>query len=88
MLYDAKQAVLALHEQGYSTKGSPKHPSRRRNRVRNTSIRRSFYALSGYISEHDMKIAKKVAYVIAGGKVPYGTEVDEQYLLDLEREHS
>ena len=26
--------------------------------------------LSGYISEHDMKIAKKLAYVIAGGKVP------------------
>ena len=42
--------------------------------------------LSGYISEHDMKIAKKLAYVIAGGRVPYGTEVDEQYLLDLERE--
>ena len=41
---------------------------------------------SGYISEHDMKIAKKLAYVIAGGKVPFGTEVDEQYLLDLERE--
>ena len=33
-----------------------------------------------------LKIAKKLAYVIAGGKVPYGTEVDEQYLLDLERE--
>ena len=29
--------------------------------------------LSGYISEHDLKIAKKLAYVIAGGKVPYGT---------------
>ena len=42
--------------------------------------------LSGYISEHDLKIAKKLAYVIAGGKVPYGTLVDEQYLLDLERE--
>ena len=41
---------------------------------------------SGYISEHDLKIAKKLAYVIAGGKVPFGTEVDEQYLLDLERE--
>ena len=42
--------------------------------------------LSGYISEHDLHIAKKLAYVIAGGKVPYGTEVDEQYLLDVERE--
>ena len=42
--------------------------------------------ISGYISEHDLKIAKKLAYVIAGGIVPYGTEVDEEYLLDLERE--
>jgi len=41
---------------------------------------------SGYISDHDLKIAKKLAYVLAGGKVPFGTEVDEQYLLDLERE--
>ncbi len=42
--------------------------------------------LSGYISEHDFKIAKKLAYVIAGGKVPFGTEVDEEYLLEIERE--
>jgi 3-hydroxyacyl-CoA dehydrogenase len=41
---------------------------------------------SGYISEHDLVIAKKLAYVIAGGKLPFGTEVDEQYLLDLEKE--
>ena len=33
-----------------------------------------------------LKIAKKLAFVLAGGKVPYGTLVDEQYLLDLERE--
>ena len=42
--------------------------------------------LSGFISEHDLKIAKKLAFVLSGGKVPYGTLVDEQYLLDLERE--
>ncbi len=41
---------------------------------------------SGYISEYDLKIAKKLAFVIAGGKVPFGTEVDEQYLLNIERE--
>ena len=33
-----------------------------------------------------LQIAKKLAFCIAGGKVPYGTEVDEQYLLNLERE--
>lgn len=41
---------------------------------------------SGYISEHDYKIASKLAYVLSGGNVPEGTLVDEQYLLDLERE--
>ncbi|MFC0559396.1 3-hydroxyacyl-CoA dehydrogenase/enoyl-CoA hydratase family protein [Halalkalibacter alkalisediminis] len=40
----------------------------------------------GMISDHDLKIAEKLAFVIAGGRVPKGTLVDEQYLLDLERE--
>ncbi len=38
------------------------------------------------ISEHDAKIAKKVAYIVTGGGVTPGTEVTEQDLLDLERE--
>ena len=42
--------------------------------------------ISGYISDYDLKIAKKLAHVLSGGKLPYGTLVDEQYLLDLERE--
>jgi 3-hydroxyacyl-CoA dehydrogenase len=40
----------------------------------------------GYISEHDEKVAKKVAHVMTGGNLPDGTEVTEQYILDLERE--
>ena len=41
---------------------------------------------SKYISEHDMKIANKLAYVMAGGDLSEPTLVNEQYLLDLERE--
>ena len=40
----------------------------------------------GYISEHDQKIANKIAYVISGGDLSQSTLVNEQYLLDLERE--
>jgi len=40
----------------------------------------------GYISEHDLKIANKLAYVMAGGDLSEATLVSEQYLLDLERE--
>ena len=39
-----------------------------------------------YISEHDKKIANKLAYVMAGGDLSAATHVSEQYLLDLERE--
>lgn len=39
-----------------------------------------------YISEHDKKIANKLAYVMAGGDLSEPTLVTEQYLLDLERE--
>ncbi len=41
---------------------------------------------SKYISEHDHKIANKLAYVMAGGDLSEPTLVNEQYLLDLERE--
>lgn len=40
----------------------------------------------GYITDHDVKIAGKLAYALSGGDVPAGTAVSEQRLLDLERE--
>jgi 3-hydroxyacyl-CoA dehydrogenase len=39
-----------------------------------------------YISDHDAKVAERVAYVVSGGRVSPGTLISEQYLLDLERE--
>ena len=41
---------------------------------------------SNFISEHDQKIANKLAYVMAGGDLSEPTLVTEQYLLDIERE--
>ncbi|USK41515.1 3-hydroxyacyl-CoA dehydrogenase/enoyl-CoA hydratase family protein [Cytobacillus firmus] len=86
LLYDAKQAVLALHEKGYKPPVRKKVPVVGETGFATLLLGAQAMLYSGYISEHDLKIAKKLAYVIAGGKVPYGTEVDEQYLLDLERE--
>ncbi len=39
-----------------------------------------------FITDHEVKIANKVAEVLCGGAVNPGTPVSEQYLLDLERE--
>ena len=45
------------------------------------------FKLRGKISDHDCKIGEKLAYVLTGGeKAGLTTPVDEQYILDLERE--
>ena len=42
--------------------------------------------LGNYASEHDIKIAHKIAYVLCGGDLTGTQQVSEQYLLDVERE--
>ena len=44
------------------------------------------FKVGNYASEHDEKIARKIAYVLCGGDLSTATKVSEQYLLDLERE--
>lgn len=86
LLYDAKRAVLSLHEAGYQ----PKEPSP--IRVVGTPglavLKTGIYHMkcNGYISEHDELIGKKLASVLSGGEIPANSYVTEEYLLDLERE--
>jgi 3-hydroxyacyl-CoA dehydrogenase len=86
LLYDAKQAVLALYEKGYKPKVRKKIPVVGETGYATMLLGAEAMFHSGYISQYDLKIAKKLAFVLAGGRVPYGTEVDEQYLLNLEKE--
>lgn len=85
-LYDAKQLVLTMDKEGYTP------PALRKIRVIGetgyANLRQNIYAMkkSGYISEHDELIASKVAYVMSGGNVPAGTEVTENYILELEKQ--
>lgn len=44
-----------------------------------------FY-LGKYMSEYDVEISKKIAYVLCGGDLTSQQKVSEQYLLDIERE--
>jgi len=44
------------------------------------------FRLGEFMSDYDVEIAKKVAYVICGGDLTGTQHVTEQYLLDLERE--
>lgn len=84
---DAKAKVLDMHADGYSM------PVQRDDiKVLGRTALGTLYAgieafgISGFASEHDQKIARKLAFVMAGGDLSQPTEVSEQYLLDLERE--
>jgi 3-hydroxyacyl-CoA dehydrogenase len=86
LTYDAIQLVLELDRTGYTAPAKAKIPvvGRAGKATLRLATREMFYG--GYISEHDLKIASKLAHVIAGGNVAFGSHVDEQYMLDIERE--
>ena len=84
---DAKSAVIELADAGYTK------PIQASNiKVQGKTGMALFMAgvngmkMGKYISDHDLKIANKIAYVMCGGDLSYPQEVTEQYLLDLERE--
>lgn len=84
---EAKNKVLELAEAGYQ------QPIQRDDiLVLGKTALGALYAgteafeISNYASEHDKKIARKLAFVMAGGDLSQPTRVSEQYLLDLERE--
>jgi len=83
----AKQVAIQMAEQGYT------QPVKRKDiKVLGKQALGMFLVgtdqmeAGKYISEHDKKIANKLAYVMAGGDLSEATLVSEQYLLDLERE--
>lgn len=86
LIYDAKQRVLELDAAGYLPPVKKKVPVSGEAGMAAMVMGAETMKNSGYASEHDLKIAKHLANVLAGGKLPQGTAVDEQYLLDLERE--
>jgi 3-hydroxyacyl-CoA dehydrogenase len=86
LLTDAKNKALYLYEQGYRAPKREKIPVVGERGYATMLLGAKTLRFGGHVSEHDLKIAEKLAFVLAGGRVPYGTEVDEQYLLDVERE--
>lgn len=86
-LADAKSAVLEMAEAGY-TMPLQANNIRVQGRTGLALFQAGIYGMKegNYISEHDAKIAGKIANVMCGGDLSSPQEVNEQYLLDLERE--
>ncbi|MFT3910144.1 MAG: 3-hydroxyacyl-CoA dehydrogenase/enoyl-CoA hydratase family protein [Ferruginibacter sp.] len=84
---EAKQAVINMYDDGYTM------PVQRSDiKVLGRSALGALYAgingmwRANYATDHDVTVAKKLAYVMCGGDLSDQTLVSEQYLLDLERE--
>jgi len=87
LLAEAKVAAMELAEAGY-TQPVPRKNIKVLGRGALGMFITGVYAMydGHYISEHDQKIARKLAYVMCGGDLSAPAQVSEQYLLDLERE--
>jgi 3-hydroxyacyl-CoA dehydrogenase len=84
---EAKQSVIEIYDDGYV------QPIVRNDiKVLGRSALGALYAgINGmwrgnYATDHDVLVAKKLAYVMCGGDLSEPTPVTEQYILDLERE--
>jgi 3-hydroxyacyl-CoA dehydrogenase len=84
---EAKKSVIELFDSGYTM------PVQRKDiKVLGRSALGALYAgingmwRANYATDHDVVVAKKLAYVMCGGDLSEPTLVSEQYLLDLERE--
>ena len=84
---EAKDAVIEMYDNGYVM------PVQRTDiNVLGRSMLGAMHAgINGmwrgkYATDHDVTVAKKLAYVMCGGDLSAPTLVSEQYLLDLERE--
>lgn len=83
----AKQIALQMAEQGYTQPVERKDIKVLGKQALGMFLVGTDQMVAGqYISEHDRKIANKLAYVMAGGDLSESTLVSEQYLLDIERE--
>lgn len=87
LLSEAKQAAIELSENGY-TQPKPRTDIKVQGKTGIALFKAGITAMrmGNYISDHDAKIADKLAYVICGGDLSTPQTVSEQYLLDLERE--
>lgn len=86
LLQDAKEKVLELARAGYHAPKREKVPVVGDAGYGAMLLGAKSLRFGGYASDHDVKIAEKLAYVLSGGRIKEGTVMDEQVMLDLERE--
>ena len=85
-IFEAKQLVLSLVATGYKPPKPALIPVMGENfrGMVSAILQNMFYGK--FVSEYDLHVSKKVAYILSGGDCAEGTYVTEQEILELEKE--
>ncbi len=88
LLYVAKQQALALAESGYRPPlAGARFPVAGRTGAASIKAQLVNLLEGHFISPYDFEIGSRIAEVMTGGELEAGTEVDESWILALERRH-
>jgi len=82
---ESKKEVLKMLDEGYAP--PVKRPIKVFGAAAQGMINAELFNMqsAGYVSEYDVFLAKRIAYVISGGDVRANSVIDEQVILNLER---
>ncbi len=86
LLTEAKREVLHMVAAGYTPPAPEQIYAAGRDAQGSLRIGAWSFNVGGYITDYDLQIAQKLAYVMTGGSLTRAQWVSEQYILDLERE--
>lgn len=86
LTYEAKKEVLHMLDTGWHPPAPEKIYAGGRDLLAALRAGLHMFAQGGYITAYETHIGEKAIFVMAGGELSKPTWVDEQYILDLERE--
>ncbi len=87
LLAEAKAEALRMADDGYRPpEVTANIYAAGRDHLANLRVGIYMFREAGHISEHDARIADRLAHVLCGGELSQPAWMDEQYFLDLERE--
>jgi 3-hydroxyacyl-CoA dehydrogenase len=86
LIAEAKKEVLHMANTGYHPPIPEKIYAAGRDALGALRVAIHMMKEGKYITEYESHMARKLAYVMTGGELSKPTWVDEQYILDLERE--
>jgi 3-hydroxyacyl-CoA dehydrogenase len=86
LLAEAKREVLHMLANGWHPPAPEKIYAGGRDLLAALRVGLHMFRQGGYITEYEAFMGEKLVYTMAGGNLSKPTWVDEQYILDLERE--